>query len=45
VRRHLNIPDSKKLVLGISIGYPDKDALINTYRSIRVEMDEFVKWF
>src|SRR3989338_7401925 len=25
--------------------YPDKDALINTYRSIRAEMDEFVKWF
>ena len=45
VRRHLNIPDSKKLVLGISIGYPDKDALLNTYRSIRAEMDEFVKWF
>jgi len=45
VRRHLNIPDSKKLVLGISIGYPDKDALINTYRSIRAEMDEFVKWY
>lgn len=45
VKRHLNIPDSKKLLLGISIGYPDNEALINTYRSLRVGMDEIVKWY
>jgi len=45
VKKYLNIPESKRLVLGISIGYPDNEALINTYRSNRVEMDEFVKWY
>jgi nitroreductase len=45
VKRHLNIPASKRLALGISIGYPDNDALINTYRSLRAEIDEFVKWY
>ncbi len=45
VKKYLNIPESKKLVLGMSIGYPDNEALINTYRSIRVEMDEFVRWY
>src|SRR3989338_3545865 len=45
VKKHLNIPDSKRLVLGISIGYPDNEAAINTYTSTRVEMNEFVKWY
>ncbi len=45
VKRHLDIPESKRLVLGISIGYPDNEAIINSYRSARVEMDEFVKWY
>ncbi|MEK7845383.1 MAG: nitroreductase [Nitrospinota bacterium] len=45
IKKHLNIPETKKILLGISIGYPDNEALINTYRSMRVEMDEFVKWF
>lgn len=45
VKKYLNIPESKKLVLGMSIGYPDNEALINTYRSMRVEIDELVKWY
>ena len=45
VRKYLDIHESKRLILGISIGYPDDKALINTYRSIRAEMDEFVRWY
>jgi len=45
IKKHLNIPETKKILLGISIGYPDNEALINTYRSTRVEMDKFVKWY
>lgn len=44
VRRHLNIPESKRLVLGISIGYPDNEAVINTYKSPREDIDKIVSW-
>ncbi|MBI3814623.1 MAG: nitroreductase [Nitrospinae bacterium] len=45
VKRHLNIPESKRLALGISIGYPDNEALINSYRSARVEIEKFTSWY
>jgi len=44
VREFLGIPRTKKLVLGISIGYPDLEARINTYQSERVGLDDFVRW-
>jgi len=44
VRKFLSIPETKRLVLGISIGYPDMESPINTLRSYRVETDEIVKW-
>jgi len=43
LRKILNIPDSKKIIVGISIGYPS-DAPINTYKSRRSEVDEVVTW-
>ncbi|GAB4537906.1 MAG: nitroreductase [Thermodesulfovibrionia bacterium] len=44
VKQFLGIPDSKRLILGISIGYPDKGAKINSYRSERVKVEEITKW-
>lgn len=44
VRQFLGIPKTKKIVLGISLGYPDLDAPINTYRSQRASLDAFVQW-
>ena len=44
VRKFLSIPETKRLVLGISIGYPDMESPVNTLRSDRVETDEIVKW-
>jgi nitroreductase len=44
VREFLGIPQSKMLVIGISIGYPDNSARINTYRSDRKPPAEFIKW-
>ncbi|MBI5142891.1 MAG: nitroreductase [Nitrospirae bacterium] len=40
----LDIPESKRLVLGISIGYPDMNAPINKFRSDRDETANIVKW-
>ncbi|MDP1758810.1 MAG: nitroreductase [Thermodesulfovibrionales bacterium] len=44
VKQFLGIPESKRLVLGISIGYPDMENPINTYRTARVETDKILRW-
>ena len=44
VRTALNIPASKKLLVGISLGVPDRDAPLNAYKSGRMALDEFVQW-
>lgn len=45
VREFLGIPDTKTLVIGISIGYPDWDAPLNGYHSLRTGIDNFTKWY
>ncbi len=44
VKECLGIPASKRLVLGISIGYPDMAAPINAYRTERVAVEELCRW-
>ncbi len=44
VKQFLGIPESKRLVLGISIGYPDMENPINTYRTTRVETEKILLW-
>jgi len=44
VRKHLGISDNTKIALGISLGYPDKNAAVNKYRSQRMDAKEFVRW-
>lgn len=44
VKNFLGIPDSKRLILGISIGYPDTSAKINSYRSDRIKAEDIIKW-
>ena len=43
VKKLLSIPETNRLVLGISIGYPDMEAPVNTFRTDRVETDQIVK--
>jgi nitroreductase len=45
VRRFLGIPETKQLVIGISIGYADDEAKINTYRSVKLSPDEFAQQY
>jgi nitroreductase len=45
VRDVLGIPKTKLLVIGISMGYPDNDAPINSYKSARMGTDEFARWY
>lgn len=44
IKEFLGIPETKRLVLGISIGYPDLQDRANSYRSNRVNTDEILKW-
>jgi len=45
VRESLDLPKTKKLVVGVSLGYPDPDAKLNAYRSTRMSVNDFVRWW
>jgi nitroreductase len=40
----LNIPESKKVVIGVAIGYPDNKNPINSFKSFRADLKELVRW-
>jgi len=44
VRSILQIPESKQLIIGIAIGYPDTKAKLNSFRSSRVPLEDVVTW-
>jgi nitroreductase len=44
IKEFLGIPETKRLVLGISIGYPDTESPANAFRTDRVGTDEIVQW-
>lgn len=45
IKKFFGMEESKKLVIGISLGYPDEKAKLNTYRSLKQKPDEFAKWY
>ena len=45
LRKVLEIPDSKLIVLGIAIGYPDWDDPVNQLRSERESLDDVSTWY
>jgi nitroreductase len=44
VKDHLNIPDSKILVLAVALGYARPEAPVNAMRTPRADLKEFVRW-
>jgi nitroreductase len=44
LRKELEIPDNLNIITGIALGYPDPEAVINTYRSPRRPVSEFVRF-
>jgi hypothetical protein len=40
----LNIPENKKVIIGIALGYPDWDNAVTRYKSPRESLDKFVRW-
>ena len=45
LRKVLGIPDSKLIVLGIAIGYPDWEDPVNQFRSEREPLDNITTWY
>jgi nitroreductase len=44
IKKFLAIPESKRLVLGFSIGYPDMAAPANSFCTGRVATADIVTW-
>ncbi|MFO8011354.1 MAG: nitroreductase [Dehalococcoidia bacterium] len=44
LRDLLNIPRSKRIILGVAMGYPDFSSPLATFRSNREPLEEFVRW-
>lgn len=44
LRRNLHIPENKRIVCGIAIGYPDWEFPANQVISTRVPVDEITTW-
>ncbi len=44
VRKFTGIPDSKRLVIGIAMGYPDDSFPANSLKSERVEIEQITSW-
>ena len=38
----LNIPENKNLVVGIALGYPDRESPINRFKSYREPLEKMV---
>ena len=45
VREFLGLSKDRKLVLGVSLGYPDPAAKLNTYQSTRMNVEDFARWW
>lgn len=45
IKKFLELPVSKRLVLGMSLGYPDSSAQAGSYRTDRADVSEVVSWF
>jgi nitroreductase len=44
IKSFLSIPETKRLILGISIGYPDGESPANQLRTDRSGTEELVTW-
>jgi len=45
LREILDLPESKLVLLGIAIGYPDRDNPINHFSSERESLDDVTRWY
>ena len=44
VREVFSIPETKRLVMGAALGWPDTEAPVNSFKRNRGQLEEFVRW-
>lgn len=44
IKKFLGLEESKKLIIGIAMGYPDEKAPLNSYRSVKRNPEGFTLW-
>jgi nitroreductase len=44
IRETLNIPDNKRVIIGLALGYPDTTSPLAPFRSSRADVAGFVRW-
>ena len=44
VRESLGLPEDRWIVAGMSVGWPDTAAAVNTFVPERLSLEEFVDW-
>jgi nitroreductase len=45
IKDQLNIPESKEVILGVAIGYPDWENPVNRFKSSRENPADITRWF
>jgi len=38
------IPDTKRIVIGVALGWPEQESPLNTFKRVRGNLDEFIHW-
>jgi len=44
IRRIFNVPESRRIIIGTALGWPDKDSPVNNFERKRDPVDMFVRW-
>ncbi|MBA7560488.1 Nitrobenzene nitroreductase [subsurface metagenome] len=44
LRTFFEIPDTRRIVIGVALGWPDQGSPVNTFERARGNLDEFVRW-
>ena len=44
LRKIATIPDDRRIIMGVALGYPDPDYPLNRFERVRADMSEFVRW-
>ncbi len=45
LRKHMKIPDDEDIVIGIALGYEDKDNILNKFKSTKLSLDEAAHFY
>jgi len=45
IQEQINIPETKKVVIGVAMGYPDESSRLSRFATPRDSLESYVRWF